>query len=118
MKVNVKRDVSVAVMSLHLLLCLCLFSHIIDFKFFNVLLRHEPLKVSGYGVLQEEKCMLYIYWIGQRVKKELWTVTVSGKMLKIYSKMFTDLSGFLSAIHVHIHFSYQKGRPRANHVFL
>lgn len=36
--------------------------------------------------------------------------TVSGKMLKMDSKMFTDLSGFLSVIHVHIHFRYQKGR--------
>lgn len=31
-------------------------------------------------------------------------------MLKMDSKMFTDLSGFLSVIHVHIHFRYQKGR--------
>lgn len=40
-------------------------------------------------------------------------VTVSAKMLKIDGKMFTDLSGFLFAIHAYIHFRYQKGSPRA-----
>lgn len=48
--------------------------------------------------------MLCICWIGQYV---------SGKVLKVDGKMFPDLSGFLSAIYVHIHFRYQKGRPRA-----
>lgn len=34
-------------------------------------------------------------------------VAVSGKMLKMGSNMFPDISGFLSVIHVHIHFRYQ-----------
>lgn len=48
--------------------------------------------------------MLCICWIGQYVSR---------KMLKVDGKMFPDLSGFLSAIYVHIHFRYQKGGPRA-----
>lgn len=35
------------------------------------------------------------------------------KILKTDGKMLTDLSGLLYVIHVHIHFRYKKGRPRA-----
>lgn len=47
----------------------------------------------------------------QWVKKELYTVTILGKMHKIDGKMFIDLNGFLPALHVPIHLRYQKGRP-------
>lgn len=95
------------------LFCVNLYSHAIDFKFFNILLKHEPLKFSGCSVLQEENVfVLYIYRMQQWVKKELWTVAVLGKMCKIDGKMFIDLNGFLPAIHVlPIHLRYQKGRP-------